>query len=283
MKKKLFSSTTLLILILLAGLSLLLYPKVSDYWNSFTQSQVISNYVEKIADIDEEQYAALLEEAKEYNRTLLWRRNNYVLDEAQRKEYEALLNISGIGVMGYIEIPTINCSLPIYHGTDDAVLQIAVGHMEWTSLPVGGEGTHCVLSGHRGLPSAELFTDLNKVVVGDLFMLRVLNEVLTYEVDQILIVEPHETEALLIEEGQDYCTLVTCTPYGINSHRLLVRGHRVENEKISTVRVTADAVQIEPLLIAPLVAIPILLILLIVLLIPHPKKKRRGEKDHEEP
>jgi sortase A len=177
--------------------------------------------------------------------------------------------------MGYIEVPTIGVTLPIYHGTDEAVLQIAVGHLEWTSLPVGGESSHCVVSGHRGLPSAKLFTDLDKLVVGDLFMFRVLDEILTYEVDQILIVEPHETEALLIQQGKDLCTLITCTPYGVNSHRLLVRGHRVENqEEAQTIRVTADAMQIEPVIVAPIVAIPMLLVLLIGVLIPKPKRRR---------
>ena len=170
--------------------------------------------------------------------------------------------------MGIVEIPKIGCALPIYHGTDDAVLQIAVGHLEWSSLPVGGEGTHCVLSGHRGLPSARLFTNLDQLAVGDRFLLRVLDETLTYEVDQILIVEPQEVAALGITEGGDSCTLVTCTPYGINTHRLLVRGHRVENDaQAKAVRVTADALQIEPLLVAPIAAIPLLVILLAVLLL----------------
>jgi sortase A len=165
--------------------------------------------------------------------------------------------------------------LPIYHGTDESVLQVAVGHLEWTSLPVGGESSHCVVSGHRGLPRARLFTDLDKVVEGDVFILRVLDEILTYEVDQILIVEPHETEALRIVEGEDLCTLITCTPYGVNSHRLLVRGHRVENqEEAQTIRVTADAMQIEPVMVAPIVAIPMLLVLLIGVLIPKPKRRR---------
>lgn len=180
--------------------------------------------------------------------------------------------------MGYIEIPSIDCSLPIYHGTEESVLQTAIGHLEWTSLPVGGESTHCVLSGHRGLPSAKLFTNLDKLVEGDVFMLRILDEVLTYEVDQILIVEPQETAELQIVEGQDYCTLVTCTPYGINTHRLLVRGHRIDNmEEAKTVHVTADAVQIEPMIVAPIVAIPILLVLFIALIIPRHKKREEEE------
>lgn len=205
-----------------------MYPSVSNYWNSFTQSRAIAGYADKVAALNEDQYTALWEAANKYNQALLERFNTYLLEEEQRAEYEKLLNVSGTGVMGYIEIPDIDCTLPIYHGTEESVLQIAVGHLEWTGLPVGGKSTHCVLSGHSGLPSAELFTNLDKLEEGDLFMLHVLDEILMYEVDQILIVEPHETDALKIVEGEDYCTLMTCTPYGVNSHRLLVRGHRVE-------------------------------------------------------
>ena len=205
-------TTVLLVIILLVGLSLLLYPSVSDYWNSFHSSVAITKYSEQVANLDEDQYAELWDAAAAYNASLLGRTNSYLLSDAQKETYEQLLNVSGTGVMGYIEIPSIQCSLPVYHGTEESVLQIAVGHLEWTSLPVGGESTHCVLSGHRGLPSAKLFTNLDKLVVGDVFMLRVLDEVLTYEVDQILIVEPQETAALQIVEGEDYCTLVPCTP-----------------------------------------------------------------------
>ena len=266
--------TILLVLIFLLGLSLLLYPAVSDYWNSKHQTRAIAVYSEEVSGLDEDQYQALWEAASAYNASLLERDNAYLLTEEQKAAYEQLLNVSGLGIMGYIEIPSIDCSLPIYHGTEESVLQIAIGHLEWTSLPVGGESTHCVLSGHRGLPSARLFTDLDKLTVGDRFLFRVLDEVLTYEVDQILIVEPHETDALQIVPGKDYCTLVTCTPYGINTHRLLVRGHRVENEReAKNVRVTSDAIQIEPYLVAPVVASPILLVLLIVLLIPKQRKK----------
>ncbi len=266
-------TTWLLLLILLAGLSLLLYPTVSDYWNSFHQTRAIASYAEQVAVLDNDRYDAIWSEAADYNRSLLERNNTYLLSEEQKQTYERLLDVSGLGIMGYIEIPEIDVSLPIYHGTDDSVLQIAVGHLEWTSLPVGGESTHCVLSGHRGLPSAKLFTNLDKLREGDLFLLRVLDEVLTYEVDQILIVEPQETAALQILEGRDYCTLVTCTPYGINTHRLLVRGHRVDNlEEAKTIRITADAVQIEPLIVAPLVAIPMLLLMLIPLLLPRRRR-----------
>lgn len=275
--------TILLVLIFLLGLSLLLYPAVSDYWNSKHQTRAIAVYSEEVSGLDKEQYQALWAGAAAYNASLRERDNAYLLTEEQKAAYEQLLNVSGLGIMGYIEIPSIDCSLPIYHGTEESVLQIAIGHLEWSSLPVGGESTHCVLSGHRGLPSAKLFTNLDKLQEGDVFMLRVLDEVLTYEVDQILIVEPQEIAALQITEGEDYCTLVTCTPYGINSHRLLVRGHRIENApEARLVRVTADAVQIEPLLVAPIVALPMLLLLLILLLLPkRPKNDNGGYADEE--
>ena len=268
-------TTVILLLVFLIGLSLLLYPTFSDWWNSMHQSQAVASYVEEVAHIDTNQYEALWNEAWDYNASLVGRTNHFMLPDEQKAEYESILDIGGLGIMGYIEIPIIGVTLPIYHGTDDAVLQIAVGHLEWTSLPVGGESSHCVVSGHRGLPSARLFTDLDRLVVGDTFMFRVLDEILTYEVDQILIVEPHETDELLIQEGKDLCTLVTCTPYGINSHRLLVRGHRVENqEEAKTVRITSDAIQIEPTIVAPIVAIPMLLVLLIGLMLPKNRRRR---------
>ena len=275
MKKK--NTTVLFILIFIFGLSLLLYPSLSNYWNSMHSTKAIGSYAEEVATLDEDRYQHLWDAAIVYNDELRTRSNQYILDEEQEKRYHELLNVGGTGIMGYIEIESLGVSLPIYHGTDDTVLQIAVGHLEWTSLPVGGEGTHTVLSGHRGLPSAKLFTDLDELMVGDTFILRILDEILTYEVDQILIVDPKDTSALATEEGKDYCTLVTCTPYGVNSHRLLVRGHRVENaEAAKIVRLTSDAVQIDPLLVAPVVAMPILLLLLIVLLLPKRPKYKRG-------
>ena len=275
-------STIVLLLVLLIGLSLLLYPTVRDYWNSFHQTQAIASYAEAVAELDDVSYEQYWEEAQAYNETLRSNSHRYQPTENETKQYENLLNISGNGIMGYIEIPAIGVSLPIYHGVEDTVLQIAIGHIEGSSLPVGGPGTHCVVSGHRGLPSAKLFTDLDKLAAGDTFLLRVLDEVLTYEVDQIHIVEPHEVELLEIEEGQDLCTLVTCTPYGINSHRLLVRGHRVENqESASSIRITADAMQIEPVLVAPAVAAPMLLLLFIWLLVSSPKKSGKKNKRKE--
>lgn len=272
-------TTILLILAFFAGLSLLLYPTVSDYWNSLHTSQAVADYAENVRNLEAEKYEQLLQEARSYNRMLPYKQAATALSKEEKEAYDVLLNITGTGIMGYIEIPTVNISLPVYHGTEDAVLQIAVGHLEWSSLPVGGESTHCVLSGHRGLPSAKLFTNLDKLVTGDKFIVRVLDEVLTYEVDQILIVEPTDVSTLMIESGKDLCTLVTCTPYGVNSHRLLVRGHRVENqEDAQAVRVTSDAIQIEPLIVAPAVALPMLLVLLVILLASGGKTKSAGGK-----
>ena len=279
MKKHL--STILLIVALLAGVSLLLYPSVSDYWNSLHATQVVSNYAQQVQTMDRSRYETMWNDAVAYNRSLLTRSTDFALTDAQKRQYDALLNVDGTGIMGYLEIPALEVTLPIYHGTDDSVLQVGAGHIEWSSLPTGGESTHCVLSGHRGIPSARLFSDLDQLVAGDTFVIRVLDEVMTYEVDQILIVEPTDVSALTIEDGKDLCTLVTCTPYGVNSHRLLVRGHRVENAS-EVIRVTSDAVQIEPLIVAPLVAMPLLLALLLLLLLPRSKKKLHGGTDDAE-
>ena len=276
MKKKNNNWTTaFLVLLLLAGVSLLLYPSLSDYWNSMHQTRAIASYAETVSQLDTAQYDEMWKAAQDYNRSLAQRETAFALTDEQKAAYESLLDVSGLGVMGYIEIPEIDCSLPIYHGTEESVLQVAVGHLEWSSLPVGGEGTHCVLSGHRGLPSAKLFTNLDKLAVGDTFLLRVLDEVLTYE-----IVEPEQVDALGIVPGEDYCTLVTCTPYGINTHRLLVRGHRVENTpEAARMHVTADATQFDPLLVAPVLAIPVLLLLLMILLVPKQRRKSREDKN----
>lgn len=276
MKKKNKSNTFLLVLIFIAGLSLLLYPSISNYINELHGSKAISDYSQSVSNIKWEQYEKIIQDAHEYNRTLIQRTNVFVLDDEQKLNYSELLNIDGSGIMGYIEIPTISVMLPIYHGTSEDTLQTAVGHLEWTSLPVGGLNTHCVLSGHRGLPSAKLFTNLDKVVEGDRFMIRVLNEVLTYEVDQILIVLPEDVTALQIEPGKDLCTLVTCTPYGVNSHRLLVRGHRVENEEeAASVRIISDAVQIEPLIVSSIIAVPLLMIAIILMITTEKQRNRK--------
>ena len=270
------SGTILLVLIFFVGLAVMLYPTISDYINQRNQTRVVNSYAQQVDGLSDADYTAYFDAADVFNQEIA--ADPDALYHADRfSTYSTTLDVTGTGIMGYIEIPTIKLSLPIYHGTDDSVLQIAVGHLDWTSLPTGGESTHCVLSGHRGLPSAKLFTNLDQLVEGDTFVIRVLDEVLTYEVDRILIVEPDDVSALQIEPGKDLCTLVTCTPYGINSHRLLVRGHRVENQS-EAIRVTSDAIQIEPLLVAPAVALPILLILLIVLLASGGKKKPKGGK-----
>ena len=280
MKKN--KSTAILILVFFVGLSLLLYPTISDYWNSFHSSKAIATYAAEVAKLDPISYEHIWEDAKAHNKILAEKKNKYILSEEEYASYEKLLDITGTGIMAEIEIPSIRVDLPIYHGIDENVLQVAAGHLEWTSLPVGGESTHCVISAHRGLPSAKLFTNLDELAEGDVFLLRTLDELLTYEVDQILIVEPEDISALHIESGKDLCTLVTCTPYGINSHRLLVRGHRVETvETLSWAKVTSDALQVEPIIVAPLLALGIIAVLLVVVGISdHSKKKeRRGNKD----
>ena len=257
MRKKL--TTVLLLLVMFTGLSLLLYPTVSDYWNSYHQSRAIAAYTEVVSQMDAAEYGSMMEDAETYNSRLLEKKENrYRLTEAEEEEYNFLLDVTGTGIMGYVEIPKLKMSLPIYHGTEDTVLQIAVGHLEESSLPVGGSGTHCVLTGHRGLPSAKLFSNLDEMEEGDTFSIHVLDRTLTYQVDQIRIVEPREVEDLEIEEGKDYCTLLTCTPYGINSHRLLVRGYRIANA-VSAQRIPADAVQIDIVIVVLAVAVVILL------------------------
>ena len=284
-KHKQTLSTLLLVLVFLVGLSLLLYPTVSDYWNSLHQSRAIASYAEQVATLDNAAYDTLWAEARAYNDTLRTKTDRFTLTDEELAEYNATLNVPGTNVIGYIEIPKIDCYLPIYHGTDEATLQVGVGHLEGSSLPVGGAGTHCVLSGHRGLPSAKLFTDLDQLAEGDTFVLYVLDETLTYEVDQIRIVEPQEVDELAIEDGQDYCTLVTCTPYGINTHRLLVRGHRVENAETgqAAARVSADAMQVDTAAVAPLVAVPLLLLLLFGLLFKTRRHRRPRKPNPPDP
>lgn len=267
-------STVLLIATFVAGLSLLLYPTVSNYWNTLHASRAVATYVDAVQNMGEDKRREMLQKAIDYNKSLTSDNQRLTISSARRQEYESILDVDGNGMIGYIEIPNVNITLPVYHGTNDDVLQIAVGHLDWTSLPVGGTSTHCVLSGHRGLPSAKLFTNLDQVKEGDTFVIRVLDEILTYEVDQIRIVEPAAVDDLMIENGKDYCTLVTCTPYGVNSHRLLVRGHRVENESES-IRVTSEAIQIEPLIVAPAIAIPTLIIIFVLLIASSNKKKKK--------
>lgn len=260
---------------LAVGLCLLLYPTVSEWWNSTRQSRAIASYVDAVDDLDTSRQDAMLAEARAYNGNLAEHVSNGSLDEQALSQYSELLDVTGTGIMGYVEIPVLHCSLPIYHGTDEGVLQVAVGHLEWTSLPVGGEGTHCAISGHRGLPSAKLFTNLDQLVEGDIFELHVLGETLAYEVDQIRIVEPADIAELSLQPGQDLCTLVTCTPYGINTHRLLVRGHRVD--ATDSLMVAADAVRVDATAVATVLAVPVLLVALVALLV-HDVRRRGRRK-----
>ena len=278
--------SVLLVLTFLMGLSLVLYPSFSDYWNSTRSSSAIASYVENINSMETSKKDEMLAEAQAFNEELKARYNYYTLPDELRLRYNNVLDTTGTGIMAYVEIPSIKVMLPIYHGTADAVLQTAVGHLEWSSLPVGGTGTHTVISGHRGLPSARLFTDLDEIVPGDLFMLQVMDETLTYEVDQILIVEPENIRDLAPAEDKDYCTLVTCTPYAVNTHRLLVRGHRVENQRgAEMIRLVSEAIKIEPMLVASVVAVPLILLLLALYLLDDwiwGKNKRRYTLDWEE-
>ncbi|MDQ0223426.1 class C sortase [Streptococcus moroccensis] len=255
--------THFLVAIILIGIGFLAYPSISDYWNSFHQSRAIMNYQENVSNMDTSEYKRLLESASVYNEQFLDAGILWKMTDQQKERYHNELSVDETGNMGFLTIPKIKVTLPIYHGTSEDVLQTSIGHLEGTSLPVGGDSTHSVLSGHRGLPSARLFSDLDKLKEGDRWTVNILNETYTYEVDQIRIVEPKDLSNIQIEEGKDYQTLLTCTPYGVNTHRLLVRGHRVANENGEAL-VLADAIQIEPIYIMPFIAIPVLGILLIV-------------------
>lgn len=278
-KKGSGASTIILVAIFFVGLSVLLYPTISDFWNEKRQSQAIINYDDLIVDLTPEDYSELLAKADAYNKKI----NNMSFPFMEHKniadEYYSTLDINGDGMMGYITIEKIKVQLPIYHGTSDKVLNSAVGHVEGSSIPVGGESTHAVLSAHRGLPSAKLFTNLDKVEVGDVFTIRILDRTITYQVDQVLIVLPNETKDLNIVPGEDYCTLVTCTPYGINTHRMLVRGTRIENiEPDRVINVITEAYKIDPLIVTPAVAAPMLGILLIILLVKSSKGSKKSKK-----
>ena len=298
MKKKVLNTIInfILVLIFLAGLSLLLYPTFSEYWNSFRQSRAIVNYNKEMTQLDDSRYEEVRKSAEEYNKRILERTNVYYMDDAEMEDYYSQLKATNSGIIAYVEIPKIKCSLPVYHGTNEGVLQTAIGHLEWTSLPIGGANTHTVLSGHRGLPSAKLFTDLDKMEVGDRFYIRVLNEVLTYEVDQILVVLPEETDDLRIVEGEDYCTLFTCTPYAVNTHRLLVRGKRVET--VVTQDDAGNDIEVSPMDLETLekqrlandlqravivvVAIVVIMLGLVIVLKGSKKKKKRGGDANED-
>lgn len=289
-KKSHRASNIILVLILLVGAGIAGYPAFSEYWNSMHQSRAIMGYAERVAELGNEEYKEIWDAALDYNRRLSESANPWKMSDADMDDYERQLNVDGTGNMGFISIPKIDVNLPVYHGTSDAVLQTSVGHIDGTSLPAGSVhpnpeedfdevefGSHSVLSGHRGLPSAKLFSDLDAVEEGDVFYLTILDQTLTYRVDQIKVIVPEDSSDLVVFPGKDYCTLMTCTPYGINTHRLLVRGIRVENDKeLVDVRVTADALKIEPLYVVPFIAGPVLflMILWVVIFAGGGKKKR---------
>jgi sortase A len=268
----------------LIGVCILLYPAFSDYWNSKTQSHAITNYESVLENLKPEDYTAIFENASAYNQSL-YETNYPLLDYKQVPGYYDTLRITDNDMIGYLKIDRIGVELPVYHGTSEKVLSKGVGHLEGSSLPVGGENTHCVLSAHRGLPSSKLFTDLDRVEIGDTFQIVVLDRVLTYQVDFIKVIEPTDISELEIIEGGDYCTLFTCTPYGINTHRLLVRGIRIETiREKPIIYISNEAFRIEPLLVTPAVAAPMLFVLLVHLLVKYrepPKntqpKKKEGE------
>ena len=271
-------STVILLILFFIGLSLLLYPSVSNYWNSKTQSEAIIDYEAMLAAYKPEDYTAIFEAAEAYNREL--EHLGYPLrDYPQIEEtYWKTLDISGTGMMGYLTIPKINQELPIYHGTSEAVLSTAVGHFQGSSLPVGGDSTHSVVSAHRGLPTAVLFTHLDRMEIGDTFTFTILDRVLTYEVDQIRIVEPNDASLIQIEPLKDYCTLLTCTPYGINTHRLLVRAHQVDASQKSSIYVANEAYKVDPMIVMPGVAMPFVIGWLLYVLIVPVKKEALGEE-----
>ena len=272
-------STILISAAFVVGLGLLIYPSFADYWNSFHQSRAIMSYSEVVSNMSSEDYEKEIKRALDYNADLSVEGINWQMSDEQKEEYNSVLNFTGNGTMGYIQIDKIKVTLPIYHGTNESILQTSIGHLEGTSLPVGAstydykegkvmdrnDGSHCVLTGHRGLPSAKLFSNLDRLVEGDVFSLNILGETYSYQVDQIRVVEPTDLSELSIEPGMDYCTLVTCTPYGINTHRLLVRGHRVDNPQ-GDIAVIADAVIIDSVYVAPFIAAPIIIVLVLFVL-----------------
>lgn len=271
-KNKKDPTTILLVIIFFVGLCVLLYPTISNFYNTYGVKKALEKYDDTVRSMDTSTIEKMLEDAENYNKELFKNPKGFHDGEVEDEVYGNLLNPLENGMMGYITISKLGVNLPIYHGTPESVLSKSAGHLEGSSLPIGGENTHAIITGHRGLPTAKLFTNLDKLEVSDIFVLNIINQKLTYEVDDIKIVLPEEVDDLEIVEGKDYVTLVTCTPYGINTHRLLIRGHRIENSNLSIV--PADAVQINSIVLAPVIAVPILLILLIfVVLNPKGNKK----------
>ena len=277
MKKHL--STILQTLILLIGLGLLLYPTLAHTYNMIYATHTIEDYENALQELTPEDYDRYFEAADAYNAQLR-QLAAPLADYDEVPGYADMLSIGGSNLIGYIRVDKIHVYLPIFHGTSSAVLSDGVGHMEGTSLPVGGESTHAVLSAHCGLPQARLFTDLNQMEEGDLFSVTVLDRTLTYQVDRITIAEPTEVNLLLVEDGVDGVTLLTCTPYGVNTHRLLVHGHRVENvEEARQLHVTSDAIQVEPLLCALFYAVPVMILLFILAGFLDRRRRRYGKEE----
>lgn len=276
MKKKSDKAVTLIVVcILIAGLMIMLYPTFSSWWNSRVQSRAIADYARAVGQMDNSEKERAYEAARRYNEALAELSDPF-REYDQVQGYESILDVTGTGIMGYIDIPKINVSLPVYHGTSPEVLNIAVGHMQGSSLPIGGKGSHAVISAHRGLPSARLFTDLDKLTEDDTFTITVLDEVMTYEVREILVIEPDESDKLAVKPGEDCVTLMTCTPYGINTHRLLIRSYRIDTQEPHTVRVPADAVQTDDTEAAAVICIPVLVLLIVFWTV-----SSRGKKLHK--
>ena len=271
-------STIILLVSFFIGLSVLLYPSISSYWNAKTQSEAIVDYESMLSQYKQEDYTAFFEAADAYNKQLA-QLDEPLVEHNRLPDYNGILNVGGTGMMGYITVPKISQELPVYHGTSDGVLSVAVGHLQGTSLPVGGESTHCVVSAHRGLPTAVLFTHLDRMELGDTFYFTILDRTITYEVDQIRIVEPDDTSLIQIKGGKDYCTLLTCTPYGINTQRLLVRGHQVDETQTRNLYIANEAYRVEPLIVMPAVALPIIFMLLIYVMFAPVKKETLGEEE----
>lgn len=270
-------STIVFILLFLTGLSLLLYPTVSNHFRERDSAQVISHYETTVEKASDSVTLEWMRQAESYNETL-YNTQSAFFNPSLISGYYDTLDITGTGIMGYIDIEKLNVKLPIYHGSSDVVMQVGVGHIEGTSLPVGGESTHCVLTAHNGLPSSKLFTDLEQMETGDTFEITVLDRVLTYKVDQILVVYPDEYEELLISPERDYCTLLTCVPYGINTHRLLVRGVRVSNpekELIEVAYVSNEAFRVDVIVVASVLALPFLILLYFAALLSYRKQNKR--------
>ncbi len=276
MKKGIKWSTFILLSVFFVGLCVMLYPAISSFWNSKTQSQAIVDYEKMLESLPKEDYTKFFEEAEEYNEKLA-NLQNPLSDHQNIEGYEKMLDLTGTGMMGYISIEKIGIELPVYHGTEDDVLSFAAGHLKGTSFPIGGKGCHSVISAHRGLPTAVLFTHLDYMELGDTFQVKILDRTITYQVDQIKVINPNDISDLMIDPNEDYCTLLTCTPYGINTHRLLVRGVKTDASKQSNIYVISDAQQIDSLIVTPIVGLPILFTLMMIVLFKPVKKDDLGE------